>query len=160
MEARASCSKQKLAHQIVYHGSMTVRKPCGQSLVPPLSLSTWPEAISDRYLAAPHLCPQTVGLPWKNKASRFMRKSQHSIGMSYTCGHHQEPEKPECPYVSGFEVEIATHTPPRPFGSRHYPRSARPRVNAAQLSSMTQTQLISHIHSAILLLRLPRRRQD
>lgn len=54
-----------------------------------------------------------------------------------------DPDKPDCPYLPGFEVDIETHTPPPPFGSSDYPRlPQRERVSDEWLYSVTQTQHI------------------
>jgi hypothetical protein len=56
-----------------------------------------------------------------------------------------DPDKPNCPYVSGFKAEIRTHTPPPPFGGPRYPPATRPGVSDDYLSSVTQSQhVLSH----------------
>jgi hypothetical protein len=56
-----------------------------------------------------------------------------------------DPEKPNCPYLPGFKVEIKAHVPPPPFGGRFYGRGTRPVVADEWLKSVTQTKhVLSH----------------
>ena len=48
--------------------------------------------------------------------------------------------KPNCPYLPGLKVEIKAHTPPPPFGHRHYGPGMRPSVSRVWLNSVTQTK--------------------
>jgi hypothetical protein len=52
----------------------------------------------------------------------------------------QDPEKPNCPYVPNFTVEIKAHIPPPPFGCRDYGRGERQKVSIESLKSATQTE--------------------
>lgn len=53
-----------------------------------------------------------------------------------------DPDKPDCPYFPGFEVDISTHIAPHPFGGGGvYPSGSYPsRTNNEWLYSATQTE--------------------
>lgn len=51
-----------------------------------------------------------------------------------------DPDKPDCPYFPGFEVEIETHTPPRPFGGNLYARGPQASIPDEWMYSVTQTK--------------------
>ncbi|KAG8164209.1 hypothetical protein KVR01_006127 [Diaporthe batatas] len=53
-----------------------------------------------------------------------------------------DPDKPNCPYIPGFEVDIRNHVPPPPFGNRLYPSEPRPPINDEWLRSATQTKQV------------------
>lgn len=54
----------------------------------------------------------------------------------------EDPQRPNCPYLPGFAVNIQAHVPPAPFGSSYYDSKARTIVGAESLGSMTQTKLV------------------
>lgn len=52
-----------------------------------------------------------------------------------------DPDKPDCPYLPGFEVDISTHTAPPPFGcSGTYPTESYPFRTNEWMYSVTQTK--------------------
>lgn len=53
-----------------------------------------------------------------------------------------DPDKPDCPYLPGFEVEIKTHTPPPPFGGKVYASRPHASVSDEWIYSVTQTKHI------------------
>ncbi|KAL2160294.1 hypothetical protein VTH06DRAFT_1467 [Thermothelomyces fergusii] len=53
-----------------------------------------------------------------------------------------DPEKPDCPYRVGFQVEIKQHTPPLPFGGRSYGPGAWRQRRDVDLYSATQTEVV------------------
>ena len=50
-----------------------------------------------------------------------------------------DPDKPNCPYLRGLEIDISTHAAPRPFGSSIYPPGLYPWRSDKWLHSVTQT---------------------
>lgn len=50
-----------------------------------------------------------------------------------------DPDKPDCPYLPGFEIDISTHAAPRPFGSSIYPPDLYSWRSDKWLRSVTQT---------------------
>lgn len=50
-----------------------------------------------------------------------------------------DPDKPNCPYLPGFEIDISTHVAPRPFGSSIYPPGLYSWRSDEWLRSVTQT---------------------
>jgi len=53
-----------------------------------------------------------------------------------------DPDKPPCPYRTGFTVDIKSHVPPAPFGGRDYGRGPRGTVSQHDLRSLKQTELV------------------
>ena len=53
-----------------------------------------------------------------------------------------DPDKPPCPYRTGFTVDIKSHVPPTPFGGRDYGRGPRATVSQHDLRSLKQTELV------------------
>ncbi|KAK3296477.1 uncharacterized protein B0H64DRAFT_321486 [Chaetomium fimeti] len=53
-----------------------------------------------------------------------------------------DPDKPACPYLAGFAVEIKRHTPPPPFGDPHYGPGAWKERSDVDIKSVTQTELV------------------
>lgn len=51
-----------------------------------------------------------------------------------------DPDKPNCPYLPGFEVDISTHTAPLPFGGGVYPDRSYPLRTRESLYSVTQAE--------------------
>lgn len=53
-----------------------------------------------------------------------------------------DPDKPDCPYIPGFEVDIKTHVAPPPFDYNFYSPRPRPEIKSEWLRSATQTKQI------------------
>lgn len=53
-----------------------------------------------------------------------------------------DPDKPNCPYLPGFEVDIRNYVAPPPFGNRLYPSQPRPPITDEWLRSATQTKQV------------------
>lgn len=55
-----------------------------------------------------------------------------------------DPDKPDCPYIPGFEVDIESHSPPPPFGGNLYPAGPRANISISDewMFSVTQTKHI------------------
>ncbi|AEO61137.1 hypothetical protein MYCTH_2311014 [Thermothelomyces thermophilus ATCC 42464] len=53
-----------------------------------------------------------------------------------------DPDKPACPYQTGFTIDIKSHTPPAPFGGRDYGPGTRVVVPDQALRSLKQTELV------------------
>lgn len=53
-----------------------------------------------------------------------------------------DPDKPDCPYLPGFEVDIRNHVAPPPFGNRLYPSQPRPLITDEWLRPATQTKQV------------------
>lgn len=53
-----------------------------------------------------------------------------------------DPDRPPCPYRTGFTVDIKNHVPPVPFGGRDYGPGPRAIVSQHDLRSLKQTQLV------------------
>ncbi|CAJ2513196.1 Uu.00g013150.m01.CDS01 [Anthostomella pinea] len=51
-----------------------------------------------------------------------------------------DPDRPNCPYVPGFQTGIETHRPPTLFGGRLYGRGERPDPSGEWLSNATQSE--------------------
>lgn len=50
-----------------------------------------------------------------------------------------DPDKPNCPYLPGFKVDISTHVAPLPFGGE-YPTASYPSRTEEWLNSVSQTK--------------------
>ncbi|KAK4248093.1 hypothetical protein C7999DRAFT_40722 [Corynascus novoguineensis] len=53
-----------------------------------------------------------------------------------------DPDKPPCPYRTGFTVDIKSHVPPAPFGGRSYGSGPRAIMSQHDLRSLKQTELV------------------
>jgi hypothetical protein len=53
-----------------------------------------------------------------------------------------DPDKPACPYRTGFTVDIKSHAPPAPFGGRDYGPGTRVAVSQQDLLSLKQSELV------------------
>ncbi|KAK4142592.1 uncharacterized protein C8A04DRAFT_29716 [Dichotomopilus funicola] len=53
-----------------------------------------------------------------------------------------DPDKPPCPYRTGFTVDIKPHIPPAPFGGQAYGSTPRAIVSQHDLRTLRQTELL------------------
>ncbi|KAH6630725.1 hypothetical protein B0J18DRAFT_475635 [Chaetomium sp. MPI-SDFR-AT-0129] len=53
-----------------------------------------------------------------------------------------DPDKPPCPYRTGFTVDIKPHIPPAPFGGQAYGSTPRAIVSQYDLRTLRQTELV------------------
>ncbi|KAI1299438.1 hypothetical protein F5Y03DRAFT_365970 [Xylaria venustula] len=54
----------------------------------------------------------------------------------------QDPDRPHCPYMPGFVMQITEHEPPPPFGPNGYPRGTRRHPSEAWLKGTPQSQQV------------------